>query len=72
MERMLQYSQEHNRAIRLMYMDEQGKLHQVTAVVTACVGDRVSLYVLRPPQRFAINRSSILSADYRKGDEGQA
>lgn len=71
MERMLQYSLERNRAIRLMYLDENGGLHQVTAVVTGRTGGRVRLYVLRPPQNIEISESDILSTDYRKGDEGQ-
>lgn len=71
MERMLQYSMERNRAIRLMYLDEGGALRQVTAVVTARAEGRVKLYVLRPPQNIEINESDILSTDYRRGDEGQ-
>lgn len=70
MERFLQYSLERNRAIRLIYMDEEGKLKQVTAVVTARTPDTVSLYVLRPPRNLTVRMADILSADYRKGDEG--
>ena len=71
MERMLLYSLERRRAIRLMYLDGGGALRQVTAVVTAMEDGRVKLYVLRPPQDLEIDISDILSADYRKGDEGQ-
>ncbi len=71
MERMLQYSLERNRAIRLMFMAEGGAIRQVTAVVTEITGEQVKLYVLRPPQNLVIRKENLLSADYKKGDEGQ-
>ena len=70
MERFLQYSLERNRAIRLIYLEDGGKLRQVTAVVTAYDEQQVSLYILRPPRNLTVSRTDILSADYRKGDEG--
>jgi len=70
MERFLQYSLERNRAIRLIYMDEEAKLRQVTAVITAYDQRQVSMHVLRPPSNVTVNRADILSTDYRKGDEG--
>lgn len=71
MRRFLQYSQERNRPIRLMYMDEGGALRQVTAVVTAFSDKEVSLYVLRPPRNITLPMDALLSTDYTKGDEGQ-
>lgn len=71
MERMLRYSLERNRAIRLMYMTEDGGIRQVTAVVTTMDETQLSLYVIRPPQKIMLKKSAILSADYKKGDEGQ-
>ena len=72
MERLLQYSMERDRAIRLIYMQEDGSLKQITAVVRAFDAKSVSVYVLRPPKDLVILRESLLSADYRKGDEGGA
>lgn len=71
MERLLQYSLERNRAIRLMYMDETG-LHQITCVVTAMDAAQITVYVVRPPKNLIIRKTDILSADYKKGDEGGA
>lgn len=70
MDRLLQYSLERNRAIRLIYMDEAGKLHQITCVVTALDAKQLTVYVLRPPRNLVLNREDVLSADYKKGDDG--
>lgn len=70
MDRLLQYSLERNRAIRLIYMDDAAKMHQITCVVTALDAKQVTVYVLRPPKNLTLLRESILSADYKKGDEG--
>lgn len=72
MERLLQYSLERNRAIRLMYMQEDGSLKQVTCLVRAYDAASVTVYVLRPPKDVTIPRQDLLSVDYRKGDEGGA
>ena len=70
MERMLQYSLEHERPIRLIWQEE-GKLVQRKATVTALTADTVTLRSLRPRGETTITRESILSADFVKGDEGQ-
>jgi len=70
MERFFRYSLERERAIRLIITDENGKLRQLTAIVTAIEADAIKVYVLRPPKDLTIPIASILSADYRKGDEG--
>lgn len=68
---MLRYSLERNRSIRLMYMTEDGGIRQITAVVTELKDGQAELYVIRPPQKITLQKSAILSADYKKGDEGQ-
>lgn len=70
MERLLRYSLERNRAIRLIYMDADARMHQITAVVTQLDAQQVKVYVLRPPRDLVLTRDMILSADYKKGDEG--
>lgn len=71
MERFLQYSLERGRAIRLIYQEENGRMRQVSAQVTALQGDTVSFVTLRPRREITLHVSHLLSADYRKGDEGQ-
>ena len=70
MKRFLQYSLERNRAIRIIYLDEEGRMRQITAVVTAMDDHEIRVYVLRPPKDLTISVEDILSCDYRKGDEG--
>lgn len=72
MDRLLLYSMERDRAIRLIYMEEDGSLKQITCVVRTFDDKQVTVYVLRPPRDLVLPRQSILSADYRKGDEGGA
>ena len=70
MERFLRYSLEHDKAIRLIFLDPgSGALREVNAVVERLEGDRVSLYVLRPPQRLTLSRVDILGASYTPGDD---
>lgn len=72
MDRLLLYSMERNRAIRLMYMQEDGSLKQITAVVRSFDDKAVNVYVIRPPKDLLIARADLLSVDFRKGDEGNA
>ena len=72
MTRFFRYSLEHNRPIRLMYMDGEGKLHQVSAVVEKMEGETLHLYIMRPIQRIQIQTGDVLSCDYMKNDEGMA
>ena len=71
MERFLRYSLERGRAIRLIYQEEDGRMRQVSAQVKALDGDMVSFTTLRPKKDVTVSVTHILSADYRKGDEGQ-
>lgn len=71
MERFLQYSLERGRVIRLIYQEENGRMRQVNAQVTALQGDRVSFVIQRPRREITLPLWQLLSADYRKGDEGQ-
>jgi hypothetical protein len=71
MERFLRYSLERGRAIRLIYQEEDGRMRQVSAQVTELAEDRVSFTTLRPKKDVTLPVDRLLSADYRKGDEGQ-
>lgn len=71
MERFLRYSLEKQRPIRLMFFDDEGKLRQVNAQITGIQGGMVCFTTLRPKGAWQISLSQMLSADYRKGDEGQ-
>jgi len=68
--RFFRYSLEHNRAIRMMFVTEDGGIRQVNAVVEGMDGDRLSVYILRPPQRLVLSCADVLSCDYAKNDEG--
>ncbi|MGN1020685.1 MAG: hypothetical protein ACI4O7_09955 [Aristaeellaceae bacterium] len=71
MERFLRYSLERGRPIRLMVQEEDGRLRQLTAQVTALTAQEVTIAVLRPRRTVTLPLEHLLSADYRKGDEGQ-
>lgn len=70
MERMLRFSLEHDRVIRMMLMQE-GKLSQVNARVIAYDGEKVAYVTTRSPRTQTVQRTDILSVDFRKGDDGQ-
>lgn len=70
MERMLRYSLEHQRAIRMMLIAGDGRLRQVKAVVERMEGRELTLYILRPPERLQLRVDDVLSADYAGGDDG--
>lgn len=72
MERFLRYSLDKQRPIRLMYMEEDGQMRQVNAQISAMDGATVCFTCLRPKGVFTIRMEQILSADYKRGDEGQA
>ena len=71
MERLLRYSNEHDRVIRLMLMDEDGNLSQVNARVTRYDADSVDFITTRSPRTVTVPRKDILAIDFRKGDDGQ-
>ena len=69
--RMLRYSLEKDRPIRLIFLTQEGGMRQVTAVVERLDETSAQLYVLRPPQRLTLPLTDILSADFTKEDDGQ-
>ena len=71
MERLLRYSHDHDRVIRLMLMDEDGNLSQVNARVTRDDADSVDFITTRSPRTVTVPRKDILAIDFRKGDDGQ-
>ncbi len=71
MERMLRWSLEHDRPIRMMLMNEEGALSQVNARVLHYDADRVDFVTTRSPRTVTVSRRDILSVDFRKGDDGQ-
>ncbi len=70
MERFLQYSQERDKPIRVIFIDTDGKMRQVSAVVERREGSLVSLYIIRPPRRVTVPAADILAAGYMPKDEG--
>ena len=71
MERLLRYSHDHDRVIRLMLMDEDGNLSQVNARVTRYDANSVDFITTRSPRTVTVPRKDILAIDFRKGDDGQ-
>ena len=71
MERLLRYSVEHERVIRLMLMDEEGNLSQVNARILRYDADTVDFITTRSPRTVTVPRKDILAIDFRKGDDGQ-
>ena len=71
MERLLRYSHDHDRVIRLMLMDEDGNLSQVNARVTRYDADSVDFITTRSPRTVTVPRKDTLTIDFRKGDDGQ-
>ena len=70
MERLLRYSQEHDRVIRLMLMQE-GRLMQVNARIAAYDEREITYITTRSPWPQTVAREDLLAADFRKGDDGQ-
>ena len=71
MERLLRYSFEHDRVIRMMLMDESGALSQVNARVVRYDAESVDFITTRSPRTMTVPRKDILAIDFRKGDDGQ-
>ena len=71
MERLLRYSNEHDRVIHLMLMDEDGNLSQVNARILRYDADTVDFITTRSPRTVTVARQDILAIDFRKGDDGQ-
>ena len=72
MERFLRYSLEKAQRIRLIYQTEAGGMKMVNAQVTAMGERTVRIVTVRPRQEMELPLERILSADYCRGDEGQA
>ena len=72
MERLFRYSLERERAIRLIWLDGDGGMRQATAQVLAIAPAEITVRTIRPKRELTIRKAAVLSADYRKGDEGQA
>lgn len=70
MERLLRFSFEHARVIRLMYMEADGKLRQVNATVIAYDDEKVEVVTTRSPRPVTIPLADLLSADFKRGDDG--
>ena len=71
MERLLRYSHDHDRVIRLMLMDEDGNLGQVNARILRYDAETVDFITTRSPRTVTVARQDILAIDFRKGDDGQ-
>lgn len=71
MERLLRFSLEHERVIRLMLMDENARLSQVNARILRYDADTVDFVTTRSPRTVTVPRGDILAIDFRKGDDGQ-
>ena len=70
MERFLRYSLERDKAIRVIYLDPEGRMRQANAVVEAMADGKVTLYIVRPPARLTLPVTDILGASYTPKDEG--
>lgn len=70
MERLLRYSLEHERVIRLMLLTE-GNLAQVNARIIAYDAEKIEFITTRSPRPQTALRADILAADFRRGDDGQ-
>ena len=71
MEQLRRYSNEHDRVIRLMLMDEDGNLSQVNARILRYDAETVDFITTRSPRTVTVPRRDILAIDFRKGDDGQ-
>ncbi len=70
MERILRYSLDHRRPIRLIFQRE-GALQQRNVQVLALEASRVRLLSRRPREEWEMPLTDVLGADYARGDEGQ-
>lgn len=70
MERILRYSLDHRRPIRLIFQRE-GALQQRNVQVLALEAGQVRLLSRRPREEWEMPLTDVLGADYARGDEGQ-
>ena len=71
MERFLRYSLEKQRPIRLIFITDDGGMKQLNAQIQEITETTVRFTSLRPKGEWSMEKALILSADYKKGDEGQ-
>ena len=69
MERILRYSLDHRRPIRLIFQRE-GALQQRNVQVLALEAGRGRLLSRRPREEWEMPLTDVLGADYARGDEG--
>ena len=67
MERLLRYSLEHRRPVRIIW-EEDGKMLQSGAQVEALTETTVELTTTRPKRRVTLPLTALLAVDYRKSD----
>ena len=70
MERLLRYSVEHSRQIRLIWQDEAGSMYQSNVQVLRYDAQSLTCLVMRPKHEETIPLAMVLAADFRKGDDG--
>ena len=71
MKRLLLFSMEHQRPIRIFWQDDEGELRQRTAVVSKMTDDGFTFRSIRPHTEMYLSYDSLLSVDFRRGDDGQ-
>ena len=69
-EGFLRYSLEHQRRILLIIQDEEGKLLRQNITVRDFTDDMIIYTVGKNPREKKLLRSSVLSASYARGDDG--
>jgi len=69
MERLLRYSLERQRPIRVIFQRE-GRMLQRKVQVLALEEDMIRLSSQRPLEAWSMSREDLLGADYVRGDEG--
>lgn len=70
MNRFLQYSLEHSRPIRAVYL-YNGELFQKTVIVLKVDDEEVSLHIRANRKTLVLSQRDILSCDYARGDHGE-
>lgn len=70
MERLLRYSLEHTRQIRMMWQDADGAMRQSNVQVLRYDQTSVTCLVTRPKHEETIPLERVLAVDFRKGDDG--
>lgn len=70
MERLLRYSLEHTRQIRMMWQDADGAMRQSNVQVLRYDRTSVTCLVTRPKHEETIPMERVLAVDFRKGDDG--